>query len=329
MEGKSNYLVFNIFQSDSLEINSNNKELNAFVNISFDIYYNFNYYTVGFFQQLIAQSFVNGGLNQLWYSVNKDFFTLLNNKNINDDLESSPLQGRLTQNNSYGIYIQRKFKLNRAHFFSIKSKLSYATELNHINIEGITDSKNFEASLDYWYSYANLVTRDTVDNHNAYALGYALDLEYIYNNDNIYFYLAVLNLYSYSYWKHISYMHYDFNNEVVYKGDDGYNHYRSFGIGYYKYNINFKQKTPQYYKASVNYEYKSFSFGDNFEVYKYLNSNEIYMSYRYLTGRYKLGYVLEYKTFIFATYFENFIFEITDTFEDKHNIFQGNLKISF
>lgn len=329
IEGKANHLTFNIFKSEPISITANNKSLNAFVNLSLETYFDLDKYTIGFFQQIIAESLVNSGLNQLWYTVNQDFFTLLNNKNINNNLQTNPIEGNLVHQDFYGLYIQRKFRVNKSHFLSTKLKLNYGREINSVQIGGNTNSEKFDATLDYFYSYKNLVTRDSLDNKKAYAVGYALDIEYIYNQKNIYLYLAIFNLYSYNYWKHLAYMHYDFNSEVTYKGDDEYKHYRSFGVGYYKYDVTLKQRIPQYYKVSLNYEYNNFSFGDNLEIYNYFYTNEIYSNYKYSNSRYKVGYIIEKNTLIFAGYFQNYIFEISDIYRKNNNIIQGNLKISF
>jgi hypothetical protein len=306
------------------------KSNNAFGQIYTDAFYNYDGYKIGVFSERISQIGMNDGLIELWYYAQKDFLKLLVSKDIYKRMEPKQIEGKGNYCDTNGLFIQKVFRLNNSHYLSAKLKLNYANELHYIKADGYTNSEKFVGSFDYIYSSKNLISNNPTTSQSPQGIGYGIDIEYIYHEDKLYFYAGVFNLGSYIYWENVNLMHYDFNSEVIYKGDDEYNHYRPFGVGYYKYDISFKQKLPQYYKASLNYElFDSIAFGNNFKLYEDMYSNEPYINFKVYNGRYKLGYQMIDNTMLLGAYYKNFNIECANKFTLEGNILQASIKISF
>lgn len=330
IDAKSDNLPFNIFDQKWENHKFHKKENNAFGNMYADIFINLDTYRVGLFREYIAHIDVNDGFMNTWQAVQKNFFTLLTKKDINQDLKQTEITGHANYATTYGIYLQKVFRLNQSNFLSIKTKLNYADELQYMQANGTTSSEQFKGSFDYYYSNKNLVTKYNTKNKTPLGIGYGLNIEYIYNNQNIYFYFGVYNLASYIYWKNITLMHYDFNSHVIYKGKDGYNHYRPFGSGFYKYDLTFIQKLPQYYKASFNYELNEYiALGNNLEIYQNMYDTKPYINIKIHNNRYKLGYNIENSEAIFGAYFKYFNFEVSNYFGPSNDIMKASLNIWF
>lgn len=273
---------------------------------------------------------MNDGFIELWHEAQKDFLQLLASKDIYKTLEEKPVTGEANSYDAYGMFVQKVFKVYSHHYLSVKLKLNYANELQYIKADGYTDSEKFVGKFDYVYSHENLISRGDTQSDSPSGIGYGLDIEYIYNKDKLYVYLGGFNLGSYIYWKNVTLMHYDFNSEVIYEGDDGYNHYRPFGRGYYEYNASFTQKLPSYYRASLNYEvFDNLAIGNNLKVYEKMYAYEPYINAKIYSGRYKLGYEVQSDTILFGTYFKNIHIELSNKFGLSNNILNASCRISF
>jgi len=267
---------------------------------------------------------------ETWYTAQKDFFKLLANDNIYKELQDAPLSGKANYYNSYGLFIQKVFKVNSKNFLSVKLKLNYGTKLHSITLNGTTNSEHFRGSYDYYYSKENLISNGKTESSNPKGIGYGVDIEYIYNSEKIYFYLGGFNLGSYIYWDNVSLMHYDLDSDVIYQGDDGFNHYKPFGEGYYEYDVSFKQRLPQYYKTAFSYEVTdSLSTGYELNIYENMYFNKPYINYKYEGARYELAYIYENRELLFAAYFKYAIFEISNNFGPSNTFLRSSLKVSF
>ncbi|MEA1983634.1 MAG: hypothetical protein U9N39_08810 [Campylobacterota bacterium] len=330
LDAKSNKLPFNIFDQEWKEVPVAQKSNRAFGQVYTDVYVDYEGLKIGVFGEKIAEVEINDGFIDLWYSAQKDFLQLLVSKDIYKTIEPNSIKGEANYCNPYGLYLQKVFALNSSNFLSVKLKLNYADEMQYIKVNGYTNSEKFSGSLDYVYAQENYISNTNNKRQGPMAIGYGVDIEYIYNRDKLYVYLGAYNLASSMYWSNVTHMHYDFDSEVIYKGDDGYNHYKPFGVGNYKYNQSFRQKLPVYYKASLNYEfYDSFALGNNFKLYNQMYSNEPHVNFKIYNGRYKLGYQIEDNIFLFGTYFRNVNFEVANKFGLEDNVLQANIKLSF
>ncbi len=330
LDAQSDKLPFNIFDQEWKSVPDHKKSNNAFGQAYSDLYVDYEGLKVGVFGEKIAQLNLNDGMIELLFEAQKDFVQLLVSKDIYQTLESKPIIGEVNSYNAYGIFVQKVFKVYSHHYISLKLKFNYANELHDVKVDGYTSSDKFYGKLDYIYSRENLISNRTNESNSPSGMGYGLDIEYIFNQNKLYFYLGGFNLGSYIYWKDVILMHYDFDSEVIYKGDDGYNHYRTFGQGYYEYNVSFTQKLSSYYKASVNYElFDNFSIGNNLKIYEDLYAYEPYINTKIYSGRYKLGYEVKSNTLLFGAYFKYIHIEVSNKFGVSNNILNASCKISF
>lgn len=329
LDAKSNELFFNTFDKKWNTLPSHSKENKAFGELSLSAFISFDAWRVGAFNQKLAQIGINDGFIETWYAADKDFFTLLGMSDINQELRPSPISGSGVYISSSGLFLQKMITLNSKHHISMKTKLHVSDDLQSIKIKGKSDSEGFKGSLDYCYAQENLVSKRP-DRDDSKGLGYSVDIEYIYDNDTFYIYLGVFNLHSFIYYQDVTLMHYDFDSQIVYEGEDGYKHSKPFGVGYYKDNISLKQKIPQYYKGSINYQHSSkISIGNNVNIYDQLFYNEPYLNVKLGDGRYKLGYVLESKEFVFASYFENMSFSVSNRFGSDNNLLVAGFRLKY
>ncbi len=334
IDAVSDHLPFDLFDNKWSSLPSTAKDNNAFYSIVDETHLELGDFNIGFFKQKIGEIYVNDGLVQTWYNSANDFSFLLSTSTINQNLGTTPIVGRGNAADIYGFYFQKIIALSSKHYFSAKLKVNVANNLHNIKINGQTSSEKFLGSIDYYYSDKNIIMNGIKKSKNTYGIGYGLDLEYIYDNDSIYLYLGVFNIESYIYWNNVTFMHYDFDSQTIYKGNDGYNHYKPFGVGYYKYNVDFKQKLPTYYKTALNYKLEdNLALGYNLSVYDELIYNEFYTNFKLDDVMYKIGYKfeseLESKDVILGIYCKNFIVESSTHLSRSSSLFLLNLKVSF
>jgi len=330
LDAKSNALAFDVFEQEWQKAPEHKTNNRALGNNYYEAYLELGSLNIGVFKQEQVQISMSDGFIDTWHASNRDFLSLLLNKNVYQDIDPASLQSSANHYKSYGLFIQKIFTLNSKHHFSAKLRLHYADRLNYIEVEGETNREKFQGSFDYYYSGENLISNAPNRSDTAKGLGYGIDLEYIYADESLYFYVGVFNLASHIYWENVDLMHYDFDSEVIYMGSDGYNHYRPFGTGKYEYDVDFTQKLPEYYKATLNYALsENFSLGDNLDIYDGVTYNEVYGNTKVYGGRYKLGYIIENQNVVFGAYFKYISVEISNSFGTANDILQANCKISF
>jgi hypothetical protein len=330
LDVKSDNLPLDFFESDWKDYDKRKKDNSAFGVASIEVSAILNNFTFGVFRQKTSNIYMNNGLIETIYESDKSFSNILGNSDIYKNLEDGPIRGKANDFDSFGVFFEKKIKLKKYHYLMAKLKLHYATGLNNIHIKGHTTDSNYKATVDYYYSDKNLLSNAKNQSSDTRGYGYTLDVSYIYQQDKIYFFLGAYNLASYIYWKNISLMHYDLDSETIYVGEDGYNHYKPFGVGYYKYNIGYKQKVPSYLKSSINYDFMShLAFGDNISIYDKMHYNELYTNLKVGPARYKLGYVVENYNLIFGFYYKKLLFEMSRGFELSNKILQFKCEISY
>lgn len=329
LDAKSNNLPLNIFDKKWYNLPQHKKDNYAFINFESKFYSKINSFNIGAFYQRFYQIYINDGFIKTWYEADKNFFKLLLNKDINNSLPNTPIKGDANHFISKGIFIQNILEIDSNHYFSSKIKLHSTSELQYIKVRGNTNQERFTAGFDYYYSKKNLISKRD-NNQSAKGKGYSIDLEYLYEENNLYGYFGVFNIYSHIYWSGISLMHYDFDSQVIYRGDDGYNHYKPFGVGYYKENQKFKQTLPMYYKAAIKYKINELlSVGNNIDLYDKVFYNEFYTILNFEHGKYKIGYIDKTNDFILGASFRYFALELTKNPQTSNNMIKGNLRFSF
>ncbi len=340
LEIKSNSLPIDVFEKDWDTMPSHKTDNYAFGQLYFDIYHNFYDFKIGIFKEEKLYFNINDGFIQTWYHAKKDFNTLLHKAEIGNDISYVNIDADINYYDTQGLFIQEIIPLSKNHTFSVKVKLLKAKDLQSLEVYGKNDSQKFQMSFDYYYSDKNHISKNKNHDDIYQGSGYGFDLEYIYDNDKIYFYSGILNLNSYINWESITFMHYDFDSGiypnkcttlgVTYIKDNGYLGCKSFGTGYYKYNINFKQKLPILYKVTLDYKIKDFlSIGNNLDMSENIYFNETYINMRILNSAYKLGYIHENENILLGAYFENIDLSISKDLSTSSKIIQAKLHISF
>ena len=326
---KSNQLKLNVFENDWDVIPTYKKNNVAFGSIYFDVYYNFDTFKIGIFSEESAEIKLNDGFVEILYAANNDFNTFLHYSTINTKISKTAISGDANYYKTEGLYVQKLFKLSKNNYLSAKIKLHYGKNLEKIAVNGQNTQSRFNAKLDYYYSNKNYISKHN-NNNSSSGYGYSIDVEYIYNKEKLYIYAGLFNIESKLYWRGVERMEYSFDSKTTYRGSDGYNHRRPFGIGKYSGDVNYVQSLPMFYKGSLDYQLNNnFSIGDNLDGYQSVYFNEVYLTARLYNSRYKVGYMYEAKTFIFAAYFNHFKVEISNNFSFSQNVMQAKLHLWF
>ncbi len=326
----SDKLPPNIFEKEWQEMPPHNKQNNAFGERYFDIYYSFTDFKIGILKEEKLQITINDGFIQTWYYAEKDFITLLAKSDIGTDLDTIDIDASLNYYEAYGLFLQKIIPFEENHFLSLKAKFYTATEMQHLDVSGYNSSARFELSFDYYYAQKNYISKNQDNDRDYNGLGFGVDLEYIYNDDALYIYGAILNIGSFIEWKNIILMHYDFDSQTKYMGDDGYYHLKAFGSGFYKFDVDYRQKIPTQYKATLDYSINdNFSIGSNSNGYKDLIFNELYVTHEICGDRYKVGYILETDNASFGAYFKYISLEISNNFGMSARSIQASYHIEY
>ena len=327
---KSNKLQLNIFDNKWSVLPTHTQNNCAYGGVYYDFYYNYESYKIGIFRQEEALIYLNDGFIQTLYQSNNDFNTFLHKNNLNTQITDTKIEGYINYYKLKGMYLQKVFQLNKEQALSAKLKLFIADDGQEANINGHNTQQRFVANLNYYYRAKNYISKRTSSYTTSDGYGYSLDLEYIYNKEALYIYAGLLNIGGIIYWDGISQMYYNFDSQTVYLGDDGYNHRKAFGIGYYKDGVKHQQHLPIFYRASIDYQFLNFfSLGNNISGYKDVIFNEPYVTIKLYNSRYKVGYMYEGKTAIFAAYFKYFKVEISNNFSFSQQIMQAKVHIWF
>lgn len=327
---KTNRLELDTFEQDWDVMPQFKQDNIAFGTLYGDIHYNLGSIKFGaFYENAMFISF-DKGFGETWFKTDKDFNTLLHFEDINTKLEATPIGGKGLYYKIGGLFLQKSFEPLQDHFVALKLKVFGSDELQEIALGGFNTQERFIGAFDYYYKRENHISKKsaTADELNGY--GYSVDLEYIYNDEHLYLYGGLMNLLGTIHYNSATKMHYEFDSKTIYKGEDGYNHRRPFGKGYYK-DTKHKIEMPMYYRGVVDVAPKSFfSFGDSIEGYKKELFNELYITMRFATAmRIKVGYIYEAKTSVFGVYFKNFSAEITNNFSFSQQIMQANIHVRF
>jgi hypothetical protein len=326
---KSNKLNIKVFDNKWINLPSHIKSNSIFGYMNFEAYYTFNNIKLGIMQRKSIDLKVNEGFMQTWDNIDDGFTGLLNQNSIGNSIDNINIKGSVDYIYTKGIFLQ---KVMNYHNHSVSTRFNYfnGKDMQYLNING-DNNKHFKMSLDYYYTKKNRISKNTDHQDNFNGVGYGMDIEYIYRKNKLYFYGGIFNIGSFIKWKNITYMHYDFNSQMIYMGEDGYNHYRPFASGYYKYNIDFKQKIPMYYKTTIDYKLDDiYNIGLNTDFYSNNSYNELYFTTLLLSSKIKVGYIYENRNIICGINYYNFQFELSNKFGSNHQtVFKGAYKIAF
>ncbi len=340
VDGKTEQLPLNLFDDTWDQLPKHNEENSAFGTLYNSLDHTYENFTVGIYQEKNINVNFNDGFINTWFLANQNFAKLLTKTTIGAELNKEIIKAKGEYYYVQGIYFQKIVVPSSNQWLSLKTNLIYGKELQSLNVNGSNSNQRFLLSFDYFYNYKNVISKnkDNLDTDNG--LGYGFDVEYIYEKNNLYLYGGLFNLGGKIYWKDITKMHYDFDSKQIYIGDDGYNHLKPFGVGYYEFHTNYTQKLPLYYKATIDYKLNdTFSLGNNLNGYSNIVFNEPYTSVKIGNTIYKLGYVLGNDDATFGVMFEkinlfgakikNLNLEVSNKFGSGNDTMMGRVGFSF
>lgn len=313
IDPKSNKLLFNVFDHNWDTIPEHEKENYAFGVTYADLYYSFDSYKIGVFWQKTAVIDMDEGFLETWYYADKDFNTLLHKEDIGSNFQPAHIGGEANYYDSYGIYLQKVYTINKNNFLSLKLKMHYPKVMQYLSVSGYNTQSRFVGGFDYYYSDENYISKSLEKPQNPKGYGYGVDLEYIYKQEDLYIYAGLLNIGGRIHWSGLTKMHYDFDSKTIYKGSDGFNHLKPFGSGRYEYDVSYIQKMPLFYKASLDYQLNdSVSVGNNLAGQEKNVFNEPYVTCKVLQTRFKLGYIYKADTVVFGFFMNHLKLELSN-----------------
>lgn len=326
---KSDNLPLDTFEDKWTTLPIHKKENSLFGNISLDTYYNFDSFKIGLLKEYSLNINMNSGFIQTWYHANRDFDTLLHTSNIGQSVFSKQIEASLNYYEVEGLYLQKIFYPKKDNFLSLKLKLLKGKEFQNLDVKGTNTNNRFQTSFDYYYSDKNYISKNN-KNSDYNANGYGIDLEYIYTSQNFYTHIGLYNIFGYLYWDGITKMHYDLDSQTIYIGEDGFNHQKPFGVGYYKYNTKYKQKLNRYSKIDLAYSLNEhFILSNTIDIHENNIYNNMAILYKNYNNFYKIGYIKELEKTNIGLYFENISFELFNSFNLKDNLLLLNLHFTF
>jgi len=316
----SNYLDFDIFSKKWDEVPTKKEWNKAFsfskigVEVGDDIFYGIKYEADGVVK-------INRGFFETWYYAQEDFNVLLKKNDINYFINSTDIKGYMNYAQYYAFYIKKRFK-----DLFISLNFLKGDKLYFINLDGKNTQERFIADLDYIYTHKNFITHQ-YNNPSFNSYGMSVDIESSFKVKDMFFKIGGYNIFGFLKWKNVNYMHYHFDSNTKYIGEDGFIHYKPFGEGYYKTGYDYFQKLPLFFKYLFEYKKRYYSVGSEGIYSKNIYCNVPYMRIKIKKFCVKLGYVIENSNLLFGFNFKNFSFEISKKFNFHTNF--ARLLINF
>ena len=316
----SDSLYFDVFDNEWNSIPST-KSINRAINYSYaEVAYNVdNNVSFGYKYNSFANIKINKGFIETWYYADSDFNTLLKRSDIYVNITEPNIYGLLNYCVTDGVFIRKNFKN-----LKITLNLYRGKNLEYLKVNGNNTNERFVADLKYYYSSRNFVTHKYEDDDYYEGYGGGVDIEYENKFKNIKYKVGLYNILGFLKWKSVTYLEYHFDSDTKYIGDDGYYHYKPFGVGKYYTNVSFYQRLPKFLKYSVSYK-KNIEIGDNGLYSTGARYDELYAIYKHI----KLGYVPQTKNAIFGLIFRNFRMEASSDIKKHSKLIKLNLEIKF
>ena len=308
----SDKLYFDVFSHKWEELPSD-KSTNRAINFSnMAIYKNYQKFSIGYRYRSEGILEINKGFIETWYYASNDFNTLLKKKDIGYYINEPEVYGILEYYQLENLFFKKNLKN-----FIISINLFRPRQLQYMKVNGINSKNRFIADIDYYYTDKNILTK-TMDNDNYYGgYGGSIDLEFINKN----FLIGIYNIGGFIDWKSITHLKYHFDSDTKYIGEDGYYHYRPFGVGQYYINSNFHQLLPIF----IKYHYQFQNIGLNGMYANNTNYNTIYLKYGYI----KIGYIPQNKNIVYGFNSSHFSIELSQNIKYHSTYAKLYLDIAF
>jgi hypothetical protein len=264
---------------------------------------------------------INKGFIETWYYASNDFNVLLKKSDIGYYITEPKIYGVLNYSQFEKIYIKKNFINFNIYFNFLRGK-----QLQFMKINGKNTQNRFIADLSYYYTDKNIVTHLYEDDDYYGGEGFSFDIEGVVKKNNYVFNLGIYNLFGFINWRSITFMEYHFDSNTKYVGEDGYYHYKPFGIGRYKTDVNFFYRLPVFIKYSLERNLKKDYFlGVNGLFTEGVNFNEMYIGYKYFL----VGYIPQTKYYIFGIKTRHFGLKISNDIKFHSKTIVCSLKINF
>ena len=245
---------------------------------------------------------INRGFIETWYYADKDFNTLLKRSNIGYYITTPKIYGILNYSQFNSFFVGKKYKNFNIEFSIIRGKL-----LQYMEVNGFNYKNHFVADLVYYYSDKNFLMEKYLKSDNYTGVGYSISANFYKNFNTFNVFLEFYNILGVIRWSDIILMKYHFDSNTKYIGDDGYYHYRPFGVGKFI-KTNFYQKLPFFVKYKLKKQFKNF----------YLMDEGLYSSgSRFDTlfvgkGIFKIGFVPQIKNIVFGMEGKRYNMEVSN-----------------
>jgi len=295
----SDKLYFDIFDDKWQKIPSNEPMNRAIDYSSISIYTTSKNYSFGYKYNSQGIVKINKGFIETWYYAASDFNTLTKTYDIGYYITEPKIYGILNYYQDDSIFYTKKYK-----YFNITFNLLRGKQLQYMKVNGTNRENRFLATLKYFYTDKNLVTHSYEDDNYYSGLGSSFDIEFFDKDNKLKPFIGIYNILGFIKWRSITYLEYHFDSKTKYIGDDGYYHYKPFGVGKYKKDVNFYQKLPLFIKYS--FEYKNI--GDNGLFSNGARFDELFFKYH----KYKIGFIPQTKNIVLGVFQKNWRIDISN-----------------
>jgi len=318
----SDQLKFDVF-NDKWDSLPSKKEMNHLIDHSyFQASYSQNGYVFGmdYFSDGIVK--LNRGFIETWYYGENNFFTILKKSDLGYYVTDPSLYALMNYSEYVSVFAGKRFEFKNSSF-QVRFHILKGVKLHYIKLTGSNTNDRFLADLEYYYTDENILTGD-YNNQSSDSIGTKIDISYRYKKGRWEFFAGADNILGFIKWKNIAYMYYNFDSNTKYIGDDGYYHYRPFGVGKYTYGVTYTQKLPYFINYAFSYSFsKHFKIGDE-GIYSYGGYyNLFYGLYRH----FKFGYIPENGNIVLGTVWNGFKLELSNNIKEHSTLIKALLEI--
>jgi len=266
---------------------------------------------------------INKGFVETWYAAQNDFNTLTKKSDIGGEISEKEIYGVLDYSEYDSFFIRSVYR-NRNSNFYVSFNILRGKRIDRMDVNGTNTNSRFLADVKYYYSKKNILTHK-YEESGGYGYGMSLDLEYGFKSEFFDAGFGIYNIFGFISWKNITCLQYSFDSQTKYVGEDGYYHYKPFGVGKYVFDVSYRQKLPVYMKYGIKYKKGNLFFGDRGVAGAGVRYDELYTGYK----NFKIGYVLQSKTFVFGVKYKKVLLEFSEKLNKHTRTVYLNLEMKF
>ena len=315
----SNRLYLDLFDNKWQKIPSNENMNRAFDYSSLILSFNKKKYSlgIGYYSEGLVK--INKGFIQTWYYADNNFNTLLKKSDVGYYITEPKIYELLNYSQFRSVFYKKNYK-----GFSLKFSIIQGKVLQYMKVNGINYKNRFIADLNYYYSDKNILMTNYLKSNNYKGLGYSVDVFYKKIFPTFEYSLGFYNILGAVRWKNIILMKYHFDSDTRYKDENGYYHYRPFGIGRFI-KTDFYQKLPFY----ISYKFKKLLRKFFIEDEGLYSSGTRYDSFFLGKKYFKVGYVPQIKNVIFGIESKNINVELSNNIKYHSKFLKILIKLKY